>query len=68
MKASRILISIGAALIVFGLIFQFQGKGQIGPESSFMYDNQNWIYYGIGIVILGIITSGAGIFFSRFRR
>lgn len=63
MKVSRILIPIGVILIIFGAIFQFQGRGQIGPESSFMYYNKDWIYYGIGIIASGIITAGAGVFF-----
>lgn len=62
MRASRILMPIGAVLIIFGMIFQFQGRGQIGPESSFMYYNKDWIYYGIGIIVSGVITAGAGIF------
>lgn len=62
MKVSRILIPIGVILIIFGAIFQFQGRGQIGPESSFMYYNKDWIYYGIGIIASGIITAGAGMF------
>jgi hypothetical protein len=67
MKASRILIPVGVALIVFGLIFQLQGKGQIGPESSFMYYNKDWIYYGTGIIIFGIIACGVGTFFLRIK-
>jgi hypothetical protein len=59
---SKILICVGAVLIIFGVIFQLQGRGQIGPESSFMYYNKDWIYYGIGIVISGIIVCGCGAF------
>ena len=29
--------------MIFGTTFQFQGHGVIGPESSFMYQNPNWI-------------------------
>lgn len=65
MKIAKPIIIIGALVIVFGLIFQSQGRGQLGPESSFMYYNKDWIYYGIVIVIFGIITSGVGIFLMR---
>jgi hypothetical protein len=65
LKIAKPIIIIGALVIVFGLIFQSQGRGQLGPESSFMYYNKDWIYYGIVIVIFGIITSGVGIFLMR---
>jgi uncharacterized membrane protein len=62
MKVSRVLISIGIILIILGIIFQSQGSGRLGPESSFMYFNKDWIYYGIGIAVCGIIVAGAGVF------
>ncbi len=42
------------------MIFHFQGQGIIGPESSFMYSNPEWISYGQQIVIVGLIIVGAG--------
>jgi hypothetical protein len=63
MRISGMLIPIGVALVIFGTIFQFQGRGVVGPESSFMYYNADWIYYGIAIIICGIIISGIGSFF-----
>ncbi len=65
MRVSRIIIIIGIILIVFGAIFLSQGRGQLGPESSFMYLNNDWIYYGMGIVIFGIIISGFVVFIFR---
>jgi energy-converting hydrogenase Eha subunit E len=65
MRPSKILIPTGAILIIFGMIFQYQGRGQLGPESSFMYYSKDWIYYGIAIIITGIITSGIGVFLLR---
>ncbi len=65
MKMSRILITVGAILVVFGFIFQYQGRGVLGPESSFMYYNRDWIYYGIGIIVSGITVSGFGVFLRR---
>jgi len=48
-------------MLVSGGIFHFQGQGVIGPESSFMYSNPDWISYGQQIVIVGLIIVGAGI-------
>ena len=39
--------------MVFGLIFHFQGQSVVGPETSFMYSNPEWITYGIVILIVG---------------
>ena len=54
------IIGIGIITLVFGLIFHLQGQSVIGPESSFMYANPNWITYGIGIMICGIIVISVG--------
>ncbi len=65
MRFARPIVIVGIILICFGVIFQFQGRGQIGPESSFMYHNKDWISHGLIIVAAGIIISGFGIFLSR---
>ncbi len=52
---------VGILILASGGIFHFQGQGIIGPESSFMYSNPEWISYGKQIVILGLIIVGAGI-------
>ena len=60
----KILISIvilGGIISIFGIIFHLQGQSIVGPESSFMYANPEWVSYGIQIVITGIIISGVGI-------
>jgi hypothetical protein len=67
MRFGRPIIIIGLILICFGVIFQFQGRGQIGPESSFMYYNKDWISYGIIIVVSGIAVSGFGVFLLKYR-
>jgi hypothetical protein len=67
MNLSKILIPIGAALFVFGMVFHLQGKGLLGPESSFMYHSKDWFYYGVGIAIFGIIICGVGVFLLRKR-
>ena len=43
-----------------GLIFDLQGQSMVGPKSSFMYANPDWITYGIQIMIGGIIIIGIG--------
>lgn len=65
MKLGRYMIIIGIVLIFFGVIFQFQGRGQLGPESSFMYYNKDWISHGMIIIASGIVMGGFGIFLSR---
>ncbi|MDC8438313.1 MAG: hypothetical protein LV468_04850 [Candidatus Nitrosotenuis sp.] len=67
MRYARLTTTVGALIAAFGLVFQFQGRGQIGPESSFMYHNTDWIYYGFAIAIIGVMISGIGIFLQRRR-
>lgn len=67
MKIARIVIVVGTIIMICGIIFQYQGKGIVGPESSFMYHNKDWIDYGIGIIAFGIITTGIGVFYAIRR-
>jgi uncharacterized membrane protein YidH (DUF202 family) len=62
------LVIIGIIILIFGLIFHLQGQSVIGPESSFMYSNPDWVTYGIQIVIVGIIIVGTGIGVSIIKR
>jgi len=68
MKGVKPLVIIGTIILIFGLIFNLQGQSVIGPESSFMYSNPEWITYGIQIVIVGIIIVAAGIGISVIKR
>jgi hypothetical protein len=61
MEKGYLVIGIGTIIFIFGLIFDLQGQSIVGPESSFMYANPDWITYGIEIMILGIIVIGIGI-------
>lgn len=65
MKAGLLAIIIGIILAIFGVIFHLQGKGVVGPESSFMYYNPQWIDYGLIILISGIIVFGIGFFIQK---
>jgi uncharacterized membrane protein YidH (DUF202 family) len=60
-KGGKTLVIIGVIIGIFGGIFHLQGQSIVGPESSFMYSNPEWITYGIGMVIFGIIISIIGI-------
>ena len=64
MKSLPVIIS-GIIVMIFGIVFQFQGQGMIGPESSFMYQNQNWIDNGIYIGMVGVIIILIGYFMEK---
>ena len=64
MKSLPIIIS-GIIIMIFGIIFQFQGQGVIGPESSFMYENSSWINNGIYIGMIGVIIILVGYFVEK---
>jgi hypothetical protein len=67
MKIWRGIIPIGMIFFIMGLIFHLQGQSIVGPESSFMYANPQWISYGTQIAITGIIISGIG-FLIKFKK
>tara|TARA_B100001167_G_C16493482_1_gene177799 strand:- start:21 stop:227 length:207 start_codon:yes stop_codon:yes gene_type:complete len=68
MEKGYSVIGIGVITLIFGLIFDLQGQSMIGPESSFMYANPDWIAYGIGIMIAGIGIVGIGITLKVLRK
>ncbi len=68
MKEVKSLVIIGTIVLIFGLIFHLQGQSVIGPESSFMYSNPDWITYGIQIAIVGIIIVMVGIVIRIIKR
>lgn len=61
MKIGIPIMTIGIIVIVLGIIFHLQGQAIVGPESSFMYSNPEWITYGLQISIVGILIIGFGI-------
>lgn len=67
MKIRKILLVIGIITSILGLIFHLQGQSIVGPESSFMYSNPDWVTFGIQIMIMGIIivVVGFGINFIK---
>ncbi|MCJ8306411.1 MAG: hypothetical protein HRU07_05110 [Nitrosopumilus sp.] len=60
MKIRKVLLVIGIITSISGLIFHLQGQSIVGPESSFMYSNPDWVTFGIQIVIMGIIIVAIG--------
>ena len=66
MKSLPVIIS-GIIVMIFGIVFQFQGQGMIGPESSFMYENPSWIDNGIYIGMFGVIIILIGYFVEKKR-
>ncbi len=62
MKFGVSLVIGGIIILIFGVIFHLQGNAVLGPESSFMYSNPEWISYGLWIGILGLSVAAVGIF------
>ena len=54
--------------MIFGIIFNFQGQGMVGPESSFMYQSEDWIDYGIVISMSGVILILIGYVIEKKRQ
>jgi len=63
----KIAIIVGTIILIMGLIFHLQGQSIVGPESSFMYSNPQWVTYGIEISVLGgvILAIGTGLNFRK---
>ncbi len=60
MKIGISLIILGILIFLLGALFHLQGQGIVGPESSFMYYNPEWITYGLQIVFIGLAILGFG--------
>ena len=68
MRISRPIIITGLVIIGFGILFHLQGQSVVGPESSFMYSNPEWVSYGLGIAITGLIITSIGIVTIRISK
>jgi len=66
MKISRPVVVVGIIVTALGLIFHLQGQAVVGPETSFMYSNPDWITYGLEMVIAGSSVLGIGIIIKIF--
>ncbi len=67
MKGKKAVIITGIGIMVMGVIFHLQGQSIVGPETSFMYSNPQWVTYGIQISIVGgiILAIGTGLNFIK---
>ena len=67
MKGRKAVIITGIGIMIMGVIFHLQGQSIVGPESSFMYSNPQWVTYGIQISITGgiILAIGTGLNFIK---
>ena len=61
MKVGKTVATTGITVSIFGIIFHLQGQSVVGPDTSFMYSNPEWVTYGIEIVAIGIILITIGI-------
>lgn len=68
MKGKKAVIIIGIGIMIMGVIFHLQGQAIVGPESSFMYSNPQWVTYGIQIVVVGGIILAIGTSLSFIKR
>ena len=68
MKSSWLFIAAGIIAMALGLIFHLQGQAVVGPETSFMYSNADWITYGLEIVIVGSSIFVIGVIIKIFRK
>ena len=68
MRGKKAVILTGIGIMIMGVIFHLQGKSIVGPESSFMYSNPQWITYGTQIVVLGGIILIIGISLNFIKK
>ena len=64
-RAVKSLAGVGIVVIIFGIVFFLQGHSVVGPKSSFMYSNPQWIINGQWIIIVGIIILIVGLLTSK---
>ena len=57
----KIVTLTGVGITIMGVLFHLQGQSIVGPESSFMYSNPQWVTFGIQIVVVGGIILVIGI-------
>jgi len=67
MKIGLLFVIFGILIMITGTIFHLQGHGVVGPESSFMYYNSEWVDYGLQILVLGLVVCGVGTALLFFR-
>ena len=61
------ILIIGTVISLAGLTFWLQGLAIVGPPSSFMYKNPEWITNGMFILAFGVITIVIGAVIGRSK-
>jgi len=61
MRIGIVVTILGVIILISGIIFHYQGQAIVGPESSFMYGNPEWVTYGQQIAVGGIVILGIGV-------
>jgi hypothetical protein len=67
MLQRKLAIMTGTIIMIFGMLFYFQGLAIVGPKSSFMYSNPQWVTYGVLIFSFGVIFL-VGVIFLIFLK
>jgi hypothetical protein len=67
MRVGKPLIGIGIIITISGTVFFLQGQSIVGPKSSFMYSNPQWVINGQWIAIIGIIIFVVGLLILRIN-
>jgi len=65
MRTGKGIVITGIVMLIFGIIFHLQGQSVIGPKTSFMYSNPEWVTHGIQIAVIGSIISTIEIIFIK---
>ena len=55
------IIVVGALIALSGTVFWLQGLSIVGPTTSFMYRNPEWISNGLIILTVGILVIIGGL-------
>lgn len=64
----KTLIVVGCILIIAGILFVAQSKSEVGPQSSFMYNNPQWTVNGFAICIIGLVVLVCGIIIHYIKQ
>jgi len=59
------LVAVGVLVSLAGAVFTLQGLGIVGPTSSFMYQSLTWVYDGLAVFGIGVLTTLVGVWMDR---
>lgn len=62
-----VLMALGTLVFLAGLVFMLQGDGTVGPNSSFMFQNQTWVAAGDGLMVAGAAVWVVALYIARTR-